>query len=214
MVIPAAKTPSAAAKKSSDPIDPAVRFEYELITSLIEDESKVLDLGCGEGHLLQMLKQRKGCKGTGVEVSPEKVYKCISKGLTVFNGDVDEGLSDYPDESFDYVLLTDTLQEVLKPSLVIKEMLRVGKLGIVSFPNFGYWSVRYQLLMHGRSPITRAMPFDWWDTPNVHFFTVRDFFRFCRSEGFHVTKSVYIRNGAQIGFCPNLLAEEAICVLE
>lgn len=193
---------------------PTVRFEHEVISDLVNPGAKVLDLGCGEGQLLELLKKSKNAKGTGVEVAQEKVYKCISKGLTVFHGDIDEGLADFPDKSFDYVLLTDTLQEVRSPSLVIKEMLRVGKQCIVSFPNFGFWSVRVQLLLFGRSPITRALPYDWWETPNLHFFTVRDFFRFCKSEGFHISQSVFIRNGKRVNMTPNLFAEDAVCVLQ
>lgn len=191
-----------------------VRFEHEVISDLIHEGAKVLDLGCGDGELLELLKKKKKAQGTGVEVAQEKVYKCISKGLTVFNGDIDEGLADFPDKSFDYVLLTDTLQEVRKPSLVIKEMLRVGKQCVVSFPNFGFWSVRLQLFLYGRSPITRALPFDWWDTPNLHFFTIRDFNRFCDSEGLRITQSVYIRNGKRVNASPNLFAEEAVCVIK
>ncbi len=198
----------------SEPTNVSVRFEHEVIGDLVNHGAKVLDLGCGEGHLLELLKDHKSAKGTGVEVAQEKVYQCISKGLTVFHGDIDEGLADFPDKSFDYVLLTDTLQEVRHPSLVIKEMLRVGKQCIVSFPNFGFWSVRVQLLLFGRSPITRALPHDWWDTPNLHFFTIRDFMRFCNSEGFHVSQSVYMRNEQRITTAPNLFAEKAICVLE
>ncbi|MBZ0254773.1 methionine biosynthesis protein MetW [bacterium] len=195
-------------------LEQTVRFEHEIISDLIHEGAKVLDLGCGDGELLELLKKKKKAQGTGVEVAQEKVYKCISKGLTVFHGDIDEGLADFPDKSFDYVLLTDTLQEVRKPSLVIKEMLRVGKQCVVSFPNFGYWSVRLQLLLYGRSPITRALPFDWWDTPNLHFFTIRDFNRFCDSEGLCVTQSVYIRNGKRVNSSPNLFAEEAVCVIK
>ncbi|MDP8243580.1 MAG: methionine biosynthesis protein MetW [Candidatus Hinthialibacter antarcticus] len=195
-------------------LEQIVRYEHEVISDLVNQGAKVLDLGCGEGQLLELLKRKNKAQGTGVEVAQGKVYKCISKGLTVFHGDIDEGLADFPDKSFDYVLLTDTLQEVRHPSLVIKEMLRVGKQCVVSFPNFGYWSVRVQLMLYGRSPITRALPFDWWETPNLHFFTVRDFFRFCDSEGFHISQSVFIRNGKRMNTAPNLFAEEAVCVLE
>ncbi|MBI1390895.1 MAG: methionine biosynthesis protein MetW [bacterium] len=192
----------------------ARRRDHELICELVDENAKVLDLGCGDGSLLQRLKDEKKAQGTGVEVSQDQVYKCIRRGLTVFHGDVDEGLADFPDKSFDYVLLTDTLQEVHNPRLVIGEMLRVGKKAIVSFPNFGHWSVRVQLFIRGRTPISAALPYDWWETPNIHFFTVKDFYRFCGQVGFRVTRSVFVAQGTRITVWPNLLAERAICVLE
>lgn len=187
------------------------RLEYDVISRMIESESKVLDIGCGEGDLLQMLKERNHCLGTGVEVSEEKVYQCISKGLTVFHGDVDEGLADFPDQSFDYVLLTETLQELRRPELVLDEMLRVGKHGILSFPNFAHWQNRIQLCFFGRAPVSRTLPHSWYDTPNIQYVTVRDFLGFCEWKGIAVEEARYLHAWGEIGFWPNLLAETAIC---
>ena len=197
----------------SHPSPVVYRFEHEIICHIVEEGCKVLDLGCGEGDLLKLLGDRRKVQGTGVEVSEQKVYECIHKGLSVHHGDIDEGLSDYPDKSFDYVILSETLQEVHKPRLVIKDMLRVGKKGIVSFPNFGFWKGRLQLLFLGRSPMTQTLPFDWYETPNIHFFTIKDFFHFCERERVQVVQSVFIYKGREITLLPNLLADSALFIL-
>ncbi len=188
-------------------------FEHEIICSIIEEGSKVLDLGCGGGDLLQILKNKKNIQGTGVEVSESLVYECIRKGLTVHHGDINEGLADYLDQSFDYVILSDTLQEVHNPILVFKEMLRVGRKGIVSFPNFGYWRARSQLFFLGQAPVTKTLPHSWYETPNIHFFTIKDFFHFCEQEQFQIAQSYFLKKNRQIRFMPNLRAELALCVI-
>ncbi len=193
--------------------DNSPHVEHNMIVDLVEPKTKVLDLGCGEGDLLIRLEEEKNVEGRGVEVADEKVYKCISRGLAVHHGDIDEGLKDYPDKSFDYVILSETLQEVRRPYLVIEEMLRVGKKGIVSFPNFGYWIPRLQLLFYGRAPITKTLPFEWYDGPNIQFFTIKDFIRFCQQKNINIVQSVFLKEGKPVHILPNLLAESAIYVL-
>ena len=189
-------------------------IEHDLICSIVEEGSKVLDLGCGEGNLLKRLKEQKGITGAGVEVSEEKVYACIHKGLmAVHHGDIDTGLADYPDKSFDYVILSETLQEIHKPALVIGEMLRVGKKGIVSFPNFGYWRARMQMFFLGRAPVTKALPYEWYEGPNIQFLTIKDFLRLCTIKSHPIVQSVYFCHGKKITFMPNLRANAALFVL-
>ncbi len=191
----------------------AQRYEHELICNIVEEGSKVLDLGCGKGDLLHLLQEQKNVQGTGVEVSEEDVCECIHKGLSVHHGDIDEGLADYLDQSFDYVVLSETLQEIHKPLLVFREMLRVGKKGIVSFPNFGYWRARCQLFFLGRAPVTKSLPYKWYETPNIHFFTIKDFLTFCEKEQFNIVRSFYIKHRKLQNFMPNLFAEAALFVL-
>jgi methionine biosynthesis protein MetW len=154
------------------------RFDYEIIVDIIENGSRVLDLGCGNGELLSKLKQRRNVDARGVELDDRCVAECIRRGFTVFQGDIDEGLGDYADKSFDYVVLNQTLQVVHKPTLVIEEMLRVGKRAIVSFPNFGYFRIRWYLLTKGRMPKVDFLPSDWYNTPNIHLLTLRILWHF------------------------------------
>ncbi|MFH1743579.1 MAG: methionine biosynthesis protein MetW, partial [bacterium] len=173
----------------------------------------VLDLGSGSGDLLQLLADEKSVAGTGVEVSEEKVYECVNKGLSVHHGDIDEGLSDFPDQAFDYVILSQTLQEIHYPGLVIREMLRVGRRGIVSFPNFAHWRCRWQLLVHGTTPMPSTHPFDWDETPNIQYLSIKDFERLCAKEHFDVVHRLFLSGGGPIDFLPNFMAETAIFVL-
>lgn len=189
------------------------RADLERIASFVPERSRVLDLGCGDGALLKLLVDRKHVIGRGVEISEEGVRDCISKGLTVYHGDLDEGLGDYPNDSFDYVILSQTLQAVHKPEFVLKEMLRVGAVGIVSFPNFAYWKIRWQLLTTGRMPKTDYLPYEWYDTPNIHLLTVKDFHDFCASHCLAVDQACYLTNGHEVQTLPNLLAKLAIFVV-
>lgn len=190
------------------------RVDLELISGLIDDGSRVLDLGCGDGELLELLTVRKHVRGTGVEISEEGVQRCIARGLPVHHADLDEGLMDYPDDSFDYVVLSQTLQAVHKPVLVLREMLRVGRQGIVSFPNFGYWRVRWEFIRTGRMPKTKGLPYEWYDTPNIHLSTVRDFQDLCQAEGVHIARTLYLTDGREVRYCPNLRAEIGVFVIE
>jgi methionine biosynthesis protein MetW len=189
------------------------RVDLEAIASLVEPGSRVLDLGCGDGSLLKLLIDRKQVIGSGVEISDEGVQECVNKGLFVYHGDLDEGLSDYPDNSFDYIILSQTLQAVHKPDLVIREMFRVGRLGIVSFPNFGYWRVRWQLLRTGRMPLNDYLPYEWYNTPNIHLLTVKDFHAFCSVHDLTIERALYLTDGRPIELRPNLLAKLAIFLI-
>jgi len=188
------------------------RADFREIIKMIPEKSRVIDLGCGAGDLLYYLTKFKNVEARGVEIEEENVTKCIQKGLTVYQGDIDEGLSDYQDRSFDYVILNLTLQVIHKPLLVLNEMLRVGKYCIVGFPNFGYWKFRFKLLTSGRMPKTKALPFEWFDTPNIHLLTIRDFEALCRDQNIKIIREVPFndateKDGKIVSFLPNLFAE-------
>lgn len=196
----------------------SLHLNYEVITDNIEKGSKILDLGCGSGDLLRMLVDKKNCSGSGIDINQNNVIESIQKGLSVIQGDIDEGLKEFSDKEYDYVILNQTLQSTEKPDYVIEEMLRVGKKVVVSFPNFGYWRVRFYLFFKGRMPKSKMLPFCWYDTPNIHLLTVEDFFDFCKERNIEVIKSVYIKRG-KISKNPltkiltNFLCEEAIFVI-
>ncbi|MGZ8429866.1 MAG: methionine biosynthesis protein MetW [Candidatus Deferrimicrobiaceae bacterium] len=193
------------------------RIDHSVILDLIPAGTKVLDLGCGDGSLLVKLVRQKGVTGRGIEISEEGVRACIAKGLTVMQGDIDKGLRDYPDISFDYVVLNQTLQAVKKPDVVLSEILRVGKKGIVGFPNFAYWKMRFYLFTYGRMPKTEFLPFEWYDTPNIHFCSIFDFTEYCAKNGVTIEKTVYLstdRGGRVLrGVRPNMFAENAVYLL-
>lgn len=195
-----------------------LRSDYEQIISMIPEGSNVLDLGCGSGELLERLIKEKDVSGRGVEIDENNIIECIKKGLSVFQGDLDEGLREYQNQSYDYVILNQTLQVVKKPDYVIKEMLRVGKKGIVSFPNFGYWGVRNQLFFRGYMPRTNVLPFEWYNTPNIRLLTIKDFYKYVRENHIKILQRTFLVNSTPIKgiqkFFSNLLAEEAIFVLK
>lgn len=190
------------------------RIDYEIIAGVVKEGSRVLDLGCGAGDLLKLLIDRKKVTGFGLEIEEEKVYACIANGLSVHHGDIDSGLSDYPDDSFDYVILSLTLQAVRKPKFVIDEMLRVGKKAIVSFPNFAYLPIRFQLAVNGRMPITSDLPYSWYDSPNIHLTTIKDFWKFCSESCVKVSEVYYLGENGRVRLLPNLFAKSALFVLE
>ena len=196
-----------------------MRFDLQIIASWIEKGSKVLDLGCGEGDLLYFLKQNKGVKCTGIERKESRVARSIEKGLSVLQGDINEEVFDFPDNTFDYVVLSQTLQQVYEPSELIKSLLRIGKKGIVSFPNFSYWRVRLQLLLTGYAPITRQLPYEWYNTPNIRVITLKDFRKFSKEVGFKIVNEVavnshsYDRSGKIIKFLPDLQATYGIFLI-
>ena len=195
-----------------------LHLNYSLITQIIEENSKVLDLGCGDGTLLKMLIDQKHVVGKGIEINQDSVINSIENGVCTIQGDIDEGLVQFSDKEYDYVVLNRTVQATEKPDFVIKEMLRVGKRVIVSFPNFGYWKVRLYLLLNGKMPVSKMLPFEWYNTPNIHLLTIRDFFEFSKKNNIKILKSIYlnhakVRRDKLLRLMPNLLAEEAVFVL-
>jgi len=194
--------------------------EHKLIISLIEEGARVMDLGCGVGDLLLALKVLKRVRAEGIELSDACIQACVAKGLlSVHHGDLDEGLADYPDKSVDYVISTNTIQVLHRPMVLIREMARVGKRCIVSFPNFAHWPVRLQLLLKGRMPKTEKLPYEWYETLNIHLTTTTDFRDFCRKAGLRVLREIPLRTSpsgtcTEVRFLPNLLADTAIFILE
>ncbi|MFH0964194.1 MAG: homoserine O-acetyltransferase [Planctomycetota bacterium] len=191
------------------------RVDYDRIVDLIPAGKTVLDLGCGDGELLARLRREKGVVGQGLEISQELIIKCVQRGIPVVQYDIDRGLSEYPDESFDFVVLSLTLQVIRRPKFVVSEMLRVGKACVVSFPNFAYWRARLQQLMRGRSPVTPTLPLPWYDTPNIRYFSIADFRDFCAELGAKVLRVIplSLTRGVEVRLQSNLLAEEAIFVI-
>ena len=186
------------------------RSDYAIIGEIVSPGARVLDLGCGEGELLQWLAANKSVDARGVEIAGEKVRRAIARGVSVFQGDIDDGLADYPDLAFDYVILSQTLQETRQPRKVLREMLRVGRRGIVAFPNFGHWRVRLAMLASGRAPRTKLFPYEWYDSPNIHFLTVEDFEALAALEGLTVERRYFLAGHRKVGVMPNLLAEVAV----
>jgi len=171
-----------------------MKQEFKIIAELIETNTRVLDVGCGDGTLMEFLKNNKKIDIRGIEISKNNVQQCIRKGLTVIEGDAEKDLSQFPDSSFDFVILSQTLQAFLNPEKVISELLRVGKKAIVTIPNFGYWKVRLHLLVKGTMPITRTLPDEWYNTPNLHMCTIQDFFNFCKKREINLYNSIALQN--------------------
>ena len=167
-----------------------MKNEFKVIADLIEKDKKVLDVGCADGILMKFLKDNKNANIRGLEISKEKVQECIAKGLTVIEGNAEKDLKQFPDKSFDYVILSQTLQAFLDPELVLNELLRVGKKAIITIPNFGYWKVRLHLLLKGTMPITKTLPDEWYNTPNLHMCTIKDFVHFVKSRNIKIFKSI------------------------
>lgn len=189
------------------------RGDYAMIGEIVEPGSRVLDLGCGEAELLGWLAENKNVQARGIEMSGTKVQKAIARGLSVYQGDLEKSLSDYPDATFDYVILSQTLQQVLHPLEVLREMLRVGRHAIVAFPNFGHWRVRWSHLASGRSPQTPLFPYEWYDSPNLHFLTITDFEALVSKEKWIVEREVFLSGNSEVTWRPNLTAEIAVFLI-
>jgi methionine biosynthesis protein MetW len=197
-----------------------MKNEFKVIADLIEKDKRVLDVGCADGTLMKFLKDNKNINIRGLEISKDKVQKCIAKGLTVIEGNAEKDLSQFPDKSFDYVILSQTLQAFLNPELVINELLRVGNKAIVTIPNFGYWKIRFHLLTKGTMPITKTLPDEWYNTPNLHMCTIKDFVHFVKSRNFRIFKSLALNNedvslinNSNLGI-KNLFADLGIFLIE
>ena len=190
-----------------------IRLDHRIIYSIIEHNSRVLDLGCGEGDLLYPLVRDKQVRAQGIELNAKAIQECVKKGLSVFHDDIEHSLREYPDHSFDYVILNQSMQEVRKVDCVIQEALRIGSKVIVGFPNFAYIKSRSMLFFQGRSPITESLPYLWFDTPNVRFLSITDFRDFCTEKNILIEEAHYLGEKEIVRFWPNLLALNAIFVL-
>lgn len=197
-----------------------MRYDLRIIASWIEEDSKVLDLGCGNGELLAYLTAKKNITGTGIELDKEKVALCISKGLTVLQGDFNEEVDDYPDCAFDYVILSQTLQQVYEPARLLYSLARIGRKVVVSFPNFSHISIRLQLLLTGLAPKNEQLPYSWYDTPNIRVITLNDFRKFTRDVGYKIVREMAINTnhhdstGTEVQFLTNLRATYGIFTIE
>ena len=189
------------------------RLDHQIICGIVEPGSKVLDLGCGNGELLALLRKEKEVKGQGIDLNESAIFQCVEKGLSVFHMDFDSGLSSFPDQSFDYVILNRSLQETIHVELVLRESLRVGKRVIVGFPNFAHLSARLQLFFKGGTPVNNALPHLWYNTPNLHFLTISDFDKFAAERDINVLERHYFSGNSLVRFFPNLFAMEAIFVV-
>ena len=190
---------------------------YEIVSQMVEAGSSVLDLGCGDGELLKELVESKNVNGLGIEINQDYAIKALEKGLQVIQDNIDVGLKDFENGQWDYVILNQTLQSTVKPDFVVEEMLRIGKKVILSFPNFAYWQVRFDLFFNGKMPKSDFLPFEWYNTPNIHLLTVNDFFEFCKKRNIKIEKAIYCTKGkikhSIFRATANLLSEEAIFLI-
>jgi len=189
------------------------RPDFDAIASWVRPQSSVLDLGCGDGLLLKYLKHARGIRGYGIEIEDDNVLACVKNGVNVIQSNLEDGLAGFDARSFDHVILSQTLQAVRHTEEIVLELLRVGREGIVSFPNFGRWDQRLQV-MRGRMPVSEALPYQWYNTPNVHLFTIHDFEAFCASHSIHVLERIVMDDSRRITMLPNLRGSLAVFRLE
>ena len=187
-----------------------VRPDFDVVTNWVPQGASVLDLGCGDGELLARLQRERGSIGYGVEIEESAVLACLNRGLNVLQGNIESGLNLFDDGAFDVVILSQTLQATRHTEALVREVLRVGKSAIVTLPNFGHWSVRWQLGVGGRMPVSKRLPYQWYDTPNVHFSTITDFDVFCADKGITVERRAALAGGRAITFLPNVRGETAV----
>lgn len=183
-----------------------IRLDHRIILGWIRPGSSVLDLGCGDGALLDLLVREKGAKAQGIEINEQAIYQCVARGLSVFHEDIDDGLTGYRDQSFDYVILNQSLQQVRKLERVMQEALRVGSQVIVGFPNFAHYRARCQIFFLGKTPVTPSLPYEWHDTPNLYFLSISDFVAYCRRRGIQIDKAAWVGKNHKVRWLPNLLA--------
>jgi methionine biosynthesis protein MetW len=188
-------------------------LEYRAILEWIRQGSSVLDLGCGDGALLDLLVRERGVRAQGIEIDEQAIYQCVAKGLSVFHEDIDHGLSDYADQSFDYVILNQSFQQVKSPDLVLNEALRVGREVIAGFPNFAHYQARLQIFLKGKTPVTPSLPYEWHDTPNLHFLSISDFMEYCRQRNIKLEKAAFAGKKRRIKIFPNLFALTGIFLI-
>jgi methionine biosynthesis protein MetW len=191
----------------------ASKIEHGVIAGWVSSGASVLDLGCGDGELLSRLIAQKQVRAQGIEISDLAVHRCVAKGLSVFQEDIDTGLAEYADRSFDYVVLNQTFQQVKKPDFVLREALRVGKRGILGFPNFVHYRARFQLFFRGKVPVTASLPYEWYDTPNLHFLSIADFTEYCTKRDIRIEQAAFVRKNKKIRLLPNLFAEIGLFLL-
>lgn len=209
--------PSPAPNGTGRPAD--IRSDLRLVAEMVEPGSRLLDIGCGDGALLNFLTHEKDVDGRGIELSMDGVHACVKQGLSVIQGDAETDLKDYPPGAFDYVVLGQTLQAMRQPRAVLEQLVRIGRYAIVSFPNFGYWRIRAQLLLKGRMPVTDRLGYQWWETPNIHFCTIADFVELCRQTGVSIERTMILDRADRVvahrhGRLANLLGEQAVFLLK
>jgi methionine biosynthesis protein MetW len=187
--------------------------DHQAILGFVSEGASVLDLGCGNGELLALLIREKHVKAQGIEIDDKSIIECVAKGLNVFHDDIDTGLPEYGSDTFDFIILNQSIQQVKQPETVLTEALRVGRRVVVGIPNFAYIKARTQIFFRGRVPVTASLPFEWYNTPNLHFLSLADFIDYCGKKKIDIENRCYLNGGEQIRFLPNLLAELGIFVL-